>query len=84
MVNDGPILMNEREELIHQFRNFPVMRRDVISYENRLFAEPATLLRDVCHGHVVEFPKHVLVEGFDALFQPDLDAIHRAFCKIRQ
>lgn len=69
--------MNEREELVHQFWNVSVMRRDVISYENRFFAEPATLLCDVCHGHVVEFPKRVFVEGFDALFQSDLNANHQ-------
>lgn len=45
------------------------------AYINRLFAESPSELRNVCHGHVVQIPKHILIKYTAALANTNLDAI---------
>ena len=50
------------------------MWRYVISDVNRLFAESATELRNIGHGHVIQSPEGVFVEGRVTLYEADFDA----------
>jgi hypothetical protein len=55
--------------------NILEMGRDVIADINGLFAEPATKLRNVGYGCVVQGPERVLIERFTALFQAYFNAV---------
>jgi hypothetical protein len=51
-----PILMNEREEQVHQMPDLLVVRWDVISYVDWLFPKPPSKLGDIGNRGVVQSP----------------------------
>ena len=69
--------MQERDEPVHKVRHVFEMGRDVIADVYRLFPEPPSELRNVCHSRVVERPERVFVESAVTLAQADLNAVRQ-------
>jgi len=60
------------------------MRGNVIPNVNRLFAVPSPKLCNVCHSRIVEGPKSIFIEGFDALLYSDLYGIGKQIILAKQ
>lgn len=75
MRHDRPILVDDREESIHFIRNIFEMRRNMVSYVDGLFAIAAAELSNIRDRGGIERPECVLVEGFYAFLQSNLDAV---------
>jgi hypothetical protein len=67
--------MNRRNKLIHERWHFAEVRRPVVRHKDWLVPEPATVLRNICHCHVVQIPEHVLIKYPTALAQANLYAV---------
>lgn len=75
MIHDEPVLVNDREALIHQFRDVIEVRRDMTPHINRLSAESSAESRDIGDCGCVERPQGVFVECLDPFVQANFDAV---------
>lgn len=75
VVDDMPVLVNDREEAVHLLFHDPVVRRNVVPDVDRLLAIAPAKLRDIRNRDVVERPQSVFVERLDSFFEADLDAV---------
>src|SRR5271168_727041 len=77
VVNNCPIFVDEREKSIHQVWHVPEVRRYMTTDVNWLFTITPTELRNICDGRVIQSPKGVFVEGFNALSEANLQAVRQ-------
>src|ERR1700719_509646 len=63
--------MDERNELIHEIRDFPKVRWNMTSDVDGLFAETTAKLGNPRNSNMVQSPQGVFVEGGRALLQTD-------------
>ena len=75
MIYNGPVLVDEGNEPVHMIGDFPVMRRTVIPDVDRFLSISTTKLGNVRDRGVIQRPKSIFIERFDALFQANFDAV---------
>ena len=69
--------MDKGNEPIHQFGDVPKVGRNMVTDVYWLVSEPASKLRDVCNGGVIQCPKHVFVKRRGPLLQSNFDVIRQ-------
>jgi len=77
MIDDSPVLMNDREEPIHLIGHVFEVRRCVVPDINGFLPVSSAELRDIGDGSSIQRPQRVFVERLDAFRKPDLDAIQQ-------
>jgi|ERR1035438_5415060 hypothetical protein len=77
MTHDIPVLMNDGNELIDQFRDIHKVRRYVIADVYWLFAKASPKLGNIGHRHAIQRPQCILVECLNALTKAYFDAIRK-------
>ena len=75
MINQFPVLMDQREESVHQIWDFFEVWRAVMAHINGIFTVATAKLRYVRNSGVIQGPERVLVERFNAFLDADFDAI---------
>ena len=77
MLPDCPILVNNRKEPIHFVWDILKVGREMVADVDRFFAVTAAKLRDIGDRCVVQSPERVFVEGLDAFFEANFDAVRK-------
>lgn len=77
MVEDIPVLVDQREESIHLIWDHFEMWRQVVTNVDWLLAVTPAELSDIRHCGSIQGPKGVFIKSLNTLFKADLDAIQQ-------
>ena len=71
----GPILVYEGEKSVHEVRDFPEVRRKVVTNVNWFLAVSPAELSNVRDRYVIQGPQGVFVERLDTFLKSNFNAI---------